>query len=126
MYLMDTHCFLWYLRNSPELSERALAIIDSAPDIYVSIVSLWEIAIKKSIGKLGIEQSMTQLEELCAEKYIALLPIKSKHLDWLGTLEKIHGDPFDRLLICQAKSERLCIITKDFIIPRYDDIATLW
>ena len=88
MYLMDTHCFLWYLRNSPELSERALAIIDSAPDIYVSIVSLWEIAIKKSIGKLGIEQSMTQLEELCAEKYIALLPIKSKHLDWLGTLEK--------------------------------------
>ena len=53
-------------------------------------------------------------------KDISILPIKSKHLDLLHTLEKIHNDPFDRLIICQAKSENLCIITRDSVIPSYE------
>lgn len=59
------------------------------------------------------------------KKEISILPIKSKHLDYLELLEKIHNDPFDRLLICQAKTEDLCIITKDSIIPSYS-VNTIW
>ena len=125
MYIIDTHALLWYLRNSLELSECAFNIINSESTIYVSVASLWEIAIKNSIGKLKLEQSITQIENLCIEKDITILPIKSKHLDLLKNLEKKHNDPFDRLIICQAKSENLCIITRDTIIPLYD-IETIW
>ena len=125
MYIIDTHAFLWYLRNSPELSQRALEIINSESIIYVSVASFWEIAIKSSIGKLEIEQNITQIENLCMEKDIAILPIKSRHLDLLKSLEKKHGDPFDRLIICQAKAENLCIVTRDSIIPLYA-VETIW
>ena len=102
MYIIDTHALLWYLRNSLELSECAFNIINSESTIYVSVASLWEI-----------------------EKDITILPIKSKHLDLLKNLEKKHNDPFDRLIICQAKSENLRIITRDTIIPLYG-IETIW
>lgn len=88
MYIIDTHALLWYLRNSLELSECAFNIINSESTIYVSVASLWEIAIKNSIGQLKLEQSITQIENLCIEKDITILPIKSKHLDLLKNLEK--------------------------------------
>ena len=125
MYLMDTHTLLWYLRNSQEISKKSLEIINSETTIFVSIASLWEIAIKNSIGKLHINESISKIEQLCNEKDISILPIKSKHLDLLHTLEKIHNDPFDRLIICQAKSENLCIITRDSVIPSYE-VNTIW
>ena len=125
MYLMDTHTLLWYLRNSQEISKKSLEIINSETTIFVSIASLWEIAIKNSIGKLQINESVSKIEQLCNEKDISILPIKSKHLDLLLTLEKIHNDPFDRLIICQAKSENLCIITRDSVIPSYE-VNTIW
>lgn len=125
MYLMDTHTLLWYLRNSQEISKKSLEIINSEPTIFVSIASLWEIAIKNSIGKLQINESISKIEQLCNEKDISILSIKSKHLDLLHTLEKIHNDPFDRLIICQAKSENLCIITRDSVILSYE-VNTIW
>lgn len=125
MFLIDTHTLLWYLKDSPELSKNSTEIINTEPTIFVSIVSLWEIAIKKSIGKLQIDKSISEIEDLCIKKEISILPIKSKHLDYLELLEKIHNDPFDRLLICQAKTEDLCIITKDSIIPSYS-VNTIW
>lgn len=125
MYLMDTHTLLWYLRNSQEISKKSLEIINSETTIFVSIASLWEIAIKNSIGKLQINESISKIEQLCNEKDISILSIKSKHLDLLHTLEKIHNDPFDRLIICQAKSEKLCIITRDSVIPSYE-VNTIW
>ena len=63
MYIIDTHALLWYLRNSLELSECAFNIINSESTIYVSVASFWEIAIKNSIGKLKLEQSITQIEK---------------------------------------------------------------
>lgn len=125
MFLIDTHTLLWYLKDSPELSKKSTEIINTEPTIFVSIVSLWEITIKKSIGKLQIDKSISEIEDLCIKKEISILPIKSKHLDYLELLEKIHNDPFDRLLICQAKTEDLCIITKDSIIPSYS-VNTIW
>ena len=125
MYLIDTLALLWYLRDSEELSSRAREIIDNADEIFTSVASLWEVAIKSSIGKLDIDFSIAQIEALCIEKDIALLPIKSNHLDDLKNLEKHHNDPFDRLIISQARTENLTIITRDTIIPKYD-VQTLW
>lgn len=125
MYLIDTHCLLWYLRDCEKLSQKAREIIDNEEQIFVSIISLWEIAIKRSIGKLDLDFSVSQIEELCIEKEISILPIKSSHLDCLEILPKIHNDPFDRLIICQAKNENLTLITCDTIIPKYD-IPTVW
>ena len=125
MYLLDTHTILWFLHNSPQLSKKALNIITTEKQIYVSIVSLWEIAIKKSIGKLNFEYPIQKIEALCCEKDISLLHITSNHLDKLMELPNIHNDPFDRLLISQAIIESLNIITKDSIIPQYC-VETIW
>ena len=125
MYIIDTHALLWYLRDSSELSERVREIIDNEEQIFTSIASLWEIAIKHSIGKLDLEFSITQIEELCKQKDISILPIASKHLDELENLPNHHNDPFDRLIICQARTENLTIITRDTIIPKYP-VKTVW
>ena len=125
MYIIDTHALLWYLRDSAELSENAHKIIDNEKQIFTSVASLWEIAIKHSIGKLDLEFSIAQIEELCNQKDISILPIASKHLDDLKKLPNYHNDPFDRLIICQAQTENLTIITRDTIIPKYS-VKTVW
>lgn len=125
MYLLDTHALLWYLRNSPELSKKALKIINTEDEIFVSVASLWEIAIKNSIGKLDLEFSIEEIENLCNEKDIMILQINGKHLDKIKLLPKIHSDPFDRLIIAQAQTEELTILTTDSKIPKYP-VKTQW
>ena len=101
-------------------------IIDNEEHIFTSIAYLWEIAIKHSIGKLDLEVSIKQIEELCKQKDISILPIASNHLDELENLPNHHNDPFDRLIICQARTEELTIITRDTIyseIPRKNRIV---
>ncbi|MGI5079001.1 type II toxin-antitoxin system VapC family toxin [Treponema denticola] len=125
MYLLDTHTLLWFLRDSPQLSKKALEIITTENKVYVSIASLWEIAIKKSIGKLEFEHSIEKIAELCHEKDILILQIQPKYFDKVIKLPNIHNDPFDRLIISQAIIENLLIITKDTIIPKYS-VKTIW
>ena len=125
MYILDTHTLLWYLRDSDELSSTAKKTINEAEYIYISIASLWEIAIKHSIGKLDLEFTVSQIEELCIQKDISILPIKARHLDELNNLPKIHNDPFDRLIICQALNENMTIITRDGKIQKYP-VNTVW
>ena len=125
MYLLDTHTLLWFLRDSPQLSKKALEIITTENKVYVSIASLWEIAIKKSIGKLEFEHSIEKIAELCHEKDILILQIQPKYFDKVIKLPNIHNDPFDRLIIAQAVIENLVIITKDTIIPKYS-VKTIW
>ena len=125
MYIIDTHALLWYLYNSSEISEKARQIIDNEEQIFTSIASLWEIAIKQSIGKLDVEYSITQIENLCKQKAISVFPIVSRHLDELISLPNHHNDPFDRFIIYQAKTENFTIITRDAIIPKYP-VKTVW
>ena len=125
MYLLDTHTLLWFLRDSPQLSKKALEIITTENKVYVSIASLWEIAIKKSIGKLEFKHSIEKIAELCHEKDILILQIQPKYFDKIIKLPNIHNDPFDRLIISQAIIENLVIITKDTIIPKYS-VKTIW
>ena len=126
MYLLDTNALLFFLYDSGKLSKRASDIIyHNDEKISVSIVSMWEIAIKSSIGKLEIKSSISKIAETCENEQFDILPIKPFHLDEIRRLTAIHGDPFDRLIISQAISENLVIITKDGTIPMYN-VKVLW
>ena len=125
MYILDTHTLLWYLFDSKELSGNLKDFISACDVIAVSIVSLWEIAIKQSLGKLKFESTISKIAQYCYENDILILPIKVSHLDLVKTLPSIHGDPFDRLLICQTMEESAVLITRDTIIPKYS-VETMW
>ena len=125
MYLLDTHAMLWYLRDSLELSTSAHRLIDEAEYVAVSIASFWEIAIKQSIGKMRLSMTIPELESLCVNRDIHVLPIQSAVLEQTKSLPQIHGDPFDRLIIAQAQVGEMTIITRDRIIPQYP-VQTVW
>ena len=126
MYLLDTHTLLWFLRDDSRLSSTARSIImDARSTTQASCISLWEIALKKSLVKLRFDHSITDIVQLCYESSITLLGISPDELDNLATLPFIHRDPFDRLLVSQARTRNLTIITKDSIIPKYD-VRTIW
>ena len=125
MYLLDTHALLWYLRDSQDISSLARTTINNAKYVAVSIASFWEIAIKRSIGKLQMEIGPSAIEALCRERDITVLPIETEALDLVQELPKIHGDPFDRILVATAQAKGLTIITRDRTIPKYP-VKTLW
>ena len=126
MYLLDTNALLFFLYDSQKFSKKASDIIyHNDEKINVSIVSMWEIAIKSSIGKLKIRSSISKIAETCEKEQFDILSIKPFHLDEIGRLPAIHGDPFDRLIISQAIAENLVIITKDETIPLYD-VKVVW
>ncbi len=125
MYLIDTCALLWFLDDNPKLSEKAKNIIGTSNDLYLSIASLWEIAIKKAINKLDIEESITDLEQICIRYRITILPIKIPYLEKIQLLPSIHNDPFDRLIIATALEENLLLITHDSNIRKYD-LPLLW
>ena len=116
--LLDTHVLIWALENNSTLSEQArVAIIGSQNLIYVSAVSIWEISIKKAIGKLNAPDNL--IEEIDLHRFLPLA-INFKHAELAGKLPHIHKDPFDRLLIAQAIIENLILITRDDFISQYD------
>lgn len=124
-YLLDTHALLWFLFNNPNLSKNARDVITSKDKVYTSIVTVWEIAIKRSIKKLDIEYSSSGLKELCEKENIEILPLLEKHIDLIHEMPFFHNDPFDRMIIAQAQSENLTIITKDSKFKLYD-VNVLW
>lgn len=125
MYILDTHPLLWFFDGDERLSSQAKDIIQTEDNVYVSIVSFWEIAIKQSIKKLELENSPSELITLAEQQAINILQISPKHLDMIKTLKKIHNDPFDRLIVAQAQCEDMTIITKDLTIPKYK-VKILW
>ena len=117
-FLLDTHTFLWWLMNSKQLGSEARSKI-SNPDfiIFVSAVSIWEISIKKKIGKLEAPDNITNIVD---QKGFEHLPISLFHGESILNLPSIHKDPFDRMLIVQAQLENLIIITNDDLIQKYN------
>ena len=117
--LLDTHVLLWWLDDpNTLLSEQALAAItDPDNQIIISVVSAWEIAIKKALGKL---ESPENLEEMIADSEFELIPINYEHAWQVKDLPPHHRDPFDRLLISQAKAEHLMLVTRDSQLKAYD------
>ena len=123
-YLLDTHTLLWYLLDDSKLSKNAHHLID-IEECYYSRVSLWEIAIKQSLGKLQYSKSIPEIVKMCQDEEFENLPVNDLNLEQLKTLEFIHNDPFDRLLISQAINNNMTIITCDDKIPLYD-VKTVW
>lgn len=124
MYLIDTHVLLWLLSDQDKLSATAKIILQKE-ELFISMASLWEIAIKQSNGKLDLPFSPEELCAICIERDIQIKQILPPHLNQLQKLPKIHNDPFDRLIICQSIAENIPILTHDSKIPLYP-VATVW
>jgi len=120
--LLDTHVLLWWLADAPQLGGDARREIAAPRNlVYVSAVSLWEIVIKKSSGKLTLPDNWSEAVE--AEPF-RRLPVTWDHALGVGQLPAIHRDPFDRLLIAQATVEDLVLVTDDATVQSYG-VATL-
>ncbi|HEY4290231.1 MAG TPA: type II toxin-antitoxin system VapC family toxin [Puia sp.] len=125
-YLLDTHTLLWFLEDNSQLPGKVsseIANIDNK--CFLSIASLWEIAIKVSLGKLYIKFPFENFASYLSDNDIEVLPIAFVHLVQLSSLEQHHRDPFDRIIIAQGLVENLTIITKDEYFPNYTE-KILW
>ena len=125
--LLDTHAFLWFVAGDARLSPGARRrIADSRHDKHLSVASLWEIAIKKSIGKLELEVSLDELvDDGAVDNGILLLDIERKHALGVAELAFHHRDPFDRLLVSQAMSEQMAIVSRDTTFDAYP-VKRVW
>jgi PIN domain nuclease of toxin-antitoxin system len=124
--LLDTHSLIWFLNGDEKLSIKAKsAIEDPKNSKIVSIASIWEIAIKISLGKFIFPKGFKHFLDMVEDNGFEILPITFEHAIELSTLEFIHRDPFDRLLISQSIADKLFIVTKDDNIKRYK-IETIW
>lgn len=116
-FLLDTHILLWHLSDNPKLALKISAVIENpAHQKFFSIVGLWEIELKRMLGKLEIDAPIEQL--LPSE--IIILPLEVPHIGYLKNLPFHHRDPFDRMMIAQAAVENLTIITDDGFFPCYE------
>ena len=115
--LLDTHALLWWLGDAPTLEGKARdAIADGRNVVFVSAASIWEIRIKQAIGKLKLPRSFREVLE--AQAFMSL-PVTAEHAHGVLALPPHHRDPFDRMLVAQAKAERLTVVTRDERIKRY-------
>jgi PIN domain nuclease of toxin-antitoxin system len=125
--LLDTHVFLWWVNDAPDLTAAArLAISDPDNECYLSLASCWEIAIKSSLGKLKLARPFERFvsEQLRANNF-TLLNIELRHTARVEKLPFHHRDPFDRLLIAQAITEKLIIVAADRAFSDYG-VKLLW
>lgn len=124
-FLLDTHTFLWFINGSNQLSSTSKKTIQNPNNTkYISIASLWEIAIKIQLDKLKLHFTFDELKNQILQNGFQILPIIFEHTAQISNLELIHRDPFDRLIIAQAIVEQLTIITKDDIFGKYSTNVT--
>ena len=116
-FLLDTHALLWTLTEPRKLSTLARAALEDAQnDVFVSPVSVWEIAVKRALGKL---QAPDNLEASIKDQGFTPLSLTFFHAEQAGALPPHHGDPFDRMLVAQAQAEGLILVTRDARLPLY-------
>ena len=119
--LLDTHILIWFINGDKQLDEDTKASIKNLNNqCYLSMASIWEIAIKIRLGKLDINISFDTLKTVLINNQIELLPIHFEHIQQLLTLPLHHNDPFDRLIISQAVCEDIIVASKDAKFKLYD------
>lgn len=125
--LLDTCAFLWFIKGDSRLSQKALQEIQSQRNTrYVSVGSLWEIAIKAGLGKLQLGMTLPELvRDHVRANAMSVLSIKPAHLECQRSLHRYHNDPFDRLLLAQALTDNLTIISCDRHFPQYG-VSLIW
>ncbi|MGC3873665.1 type II toxin-antitoxin system VapC family toxin [Halomonas sp. GXIMD04776] len=115
--LLDTHVFLWWLADDPQLGANAReAIAESRNTIFVSAASIWEISIKRQFGKLD---ALNDLDRIIEDEGFTALPITLFHGEQAGNLPLHHRDPFDRMLIAQGQAEGLALMSSDTAFVAY-------
>ncbi len=126
--LLDTHALIWAIVAPDRLSQPARAALTaSSAEVYASHVSLWEMAIKRRIGKLdSLDRSaLDWFETYVPRSHMLQLPIAAAHIGAVEVLEAKHNDPFDRLLVAQAIHEGLTVVTGDELVSQYE-IESIW
>jgi len=126
-FIADTHAFIWFVTDSPQLSAPAKKLFES-PDSerLFSLASVWEIAIKTNLGKLSFDQPLEQfLPEQIALNYLRLLDISLAHALRIATLPLYHRDPFDRMIAAQGLIENLPILSNDSAFDAYG-VERIW
>jgi PIN domain nuclease of toxin-antitoxin system len=121
--LLDTHIYLWWLIDSPALSQRAHQMIEEADQVFVSVVSIWEAGIKWRAGKLPVAPQV--MVEGMNQNGLSALPVNMAHTLQLKQLPDHHRDPFDRMLVAQAMAEPMFLLTSDRALADYGDLVRL-
>lgn len=117
-YLLDSHVLLWWLEGSPRIGPALLeTLADPGVRVLVSAASVWEIGIKQALGKLRVPESIL---DLLQDEGFGELSMTARHAEAAARLPPLHRDPFDRMLVAQARLERLTIVTHDQAIRAYD------
>lgn len=125
--LLDTQAFLWWVFDDARLSKKAKKLIsDSGNECFVSAASAWELAIKAGLGKIQLNQAVSDFfPQQLRENNFQLLDLKLQHITAVEALPSHHRDPFDRLLVVQAITERLVLVSGDKILAKYK-IERVW
>jgi PIN domain nuclease of toxin-antitoxin system len=123
--LLDTHAFIWLSEDDPALPISTRDRIESANEVYVSIASFWEISIKLSIGKISLQADFDDIEARFNSTKFKLLPISIQDTLQLRHLPLHHRDPFDRILIAQAMTRSLLLVSRDAALDLYS-VQRVW
>ena len=113
--LLDSHILLWYADQNARMSESGVASIQTARNLYFSAASIWELSLKMHTGKLPVRD----VQALAIRLGCFLVPVTPNHASAIISLPRIHGDPFDHMLLAQAKVEGLTLMTHDKILGDY-------
>jgi PIN domain nuclease of toxin-antitoxin system len=124
MYLLDTHALVWAVGSPERLGPAARAAAQSR-QVKVSVVSLWEMIVKKNRNTTAVRDPVVWWEQHITRAETEVIPIRVSHLAELGRLPDIHGDPFDRMLVAQAVAERCTLISADSILAPYG-VPVVW
>jgi len=122
MLLLDTHVFLWWRTNDPQLNASAREAIATASIVFVSAASAWEAAIKIALGRLTLPEPFSRGVD---HSGFRRLTVSFEHAEAAAALPHHHGDPFDRMLVAQAQLEGATLVTHDQLLRPYD-VAVLW
>jgi PIN domain nuclease of toxin-antitoxin system len=123
--LLDTHTLLWFLDNDDRLPAFTKQQIETAETVFVSIASLWEIAIKVNIGKLALKTTFVAIQQNLNTQGIDIIPITFADTETYLSLPLHHRDPFDRILVAQAINHTLILVSRDAHLDAYP-IQRLW
>jgi PIN domain nuclease of toxin-antitoxin system len=123
--LLDTHAFLWFLAGDARLSRRAAKAIEASDEWWLSTASVWELAIKASLGRLTLPSPVLDYVSAKVREGLHVLPVEWPHAAAVERLPFHHRDPFDRLIVAQARFDRLTIVTKDRIFRKYG-VDVIW
>jgi PIN domain nuclease of toxin-antitoxin system len=119
--LLDTHLLIWIASEPEKLTRAAVSMIENPlNELFFSVVNIWEITIKHGLGKLDVNTTPRAFREGCLKNGLKELPITGEHALAVSSLPWIHKDPFDRILIAQAKAEKLTLLTSDGKVARYE------